>query len=167
MKDKIIKILALIYKVLIESYNKYIYNGYRVKYNIHPSFKFHGNGILFYGDGEICIGKNSYIGHYSQIQSSKGYKVKIGENCKIGAYLKIWTQSTVADYDFNLDDIPQKNGDIIIGNAVWIGVNVYIAPNVKIGDNSIIGANSVVTTDVPEYAIYGGIPAKLIRNKKI
>ena len=39
-------------------------------------------------------------------------------------------------------------------------------PGVIIGNNSVVGANSVVTKNIPENAIYGGIPAKLIRYKK-
>ena len=57
-------------------------------------------------------------------------------------------------------------GDIIIEGFVWIGANVFINPEVTIGKNSVIGANSVVTKNVIPNAIYGGVPAKLIRMKK-
>ncbi|YCA11641.1 CatB-related O-acetyltransferase [Bacillus sp. AK128] len=56
-----------------------------------------------------------------------------------------------------------KNGDIIIGNDVWIGTNVVILPSVKIGNGAIIAAGAVVTKDVPDYAIVGGIPARVIK----
>lgn len=59
-----------------------------------------------------------------------------------------------------------KCGNIIIGDGVWIGTNVVISPGVKIGNNCIIGANTMVTKDVPDFAIVGGVPAKLIRYKK-
>jgi virginiamycin A acetyltransferase len=52
---------------------------------------------------------------------------------------------------------------ITIGNDVWIGMNVTILDGVKIGDGAIIAAGAVVNKDVPDYAIYGGVPAKLIR----
>jgi acetyltransferase-like isoleucine patch superfamily enzyme len=57
----------------------------------------------------------------------------------------------------------KTKGDIVIGNDVWIGSGVKILSGVKIGDGAVIGANSLVTKNVPEYAIYGGNPAKLIR----
>lgn len=137
------------------------------KYDIHPTFIFNGEKILMYGDGKIIIGENSYIGRHSSIQATQGYQVRIGKNCKIGPCFKIWTQTSNVDNDFNISPIKEKIGDIIIGNAVWIGANVVISPGVTVGDNSIIGANSVVTKDVPPYAIVGGVPAKIIRFKKI
>lgn len=50
---------------------------------------------------------------------------------------------------------------------VWIGARAIILPGCKrIGAHSIIGAGAVVTKDVPDYAIVGGNPAKIIRMRK-
>lgn len=57
----------------------------------------------------------------------------------------------------------RKNEPVIIGNDVWIGANVVILPGVKIGDGAIIAAGAVVTKDVEDYAIVGGVPAKVIK----
>lgn len=54
-----------------------------------------------------------------------------------------------------------------IGGDVWIGARAIILPGCKrIGAHSIIGAGAVVTKDVPDYAIVGGNPAKVIRMRK-
>jgi acetyltransferase-like isoleucine patch superfamily enzyme len=52
-----------------------------------------------------------------------------------------------------------------IGKDVWIGAHSIIMTGVTIGDGSIIAAGSVVTKNVEEFAIYGGIPAKKIKNR--
>ena len=52
---------------------------------------------------------------------------------------------------------------IIIKNKAWIGFNCIILKGVTIGEGAIIAAGSVVTTNVPDYAVFGGNPAKLIR----
>lgn len=52
---------------------------------------------------------------------------------------------------------------IIIGNDVWIGMNVTVLDGVIIGNGAVIAAGAVVTKNVPDYAIYGGVPAKLIK----
>ena len=55
---------------------------------------------------------------------------------------------------------------VIIGDDVWIGTRVIILPGVRVGTGSIIGAGAVVTKDVPDYAIVGGVPAKIIKFRK-
>lgn len=62
------------------------------------------------------------------------------------------------------EDSPIRNNrSVIIGNDVWIGANVVILPGVSIGDGAVLAAGAVVTKDVEEYAIVGGVPAKLIK----
>ncbi|XHX81267.1 MAG: Vat family streptogramin A O-acetyltransferase [Stenomitos frigidus ULC029] len=62
------------------------------------------------------------------------------------------------------EDLPYK-GNTVIGNDVWIGYETVIMPGVQVGDGAIIAAKSVVVSDVPPYAIVGGNPAKLIRQR--
>ncbi len=56
-----------------------------------------------------------------------------------------------------------KANRITIGNDVWLGKNVIITNGANIGDGVIAGAGAVITKDVPDYAIVGGVPARLIR----
>ena len=168
MKRLIIDLFAYIYSLFRRAYFNHTYRTYRERYSINDDFNFNGDGILMYGDGMITIDKNSYIGRYSRIQASKGYNVKIGKNCRIGPFFQIWTQTGEVDCDYSdFSKVKTKFGNIVIGDSVWIGTNVVISPGIKVGNNSIIGANSVVTKDVPDFAIVGGVPAKLIRYKKI
>lgn len=60
-------------------------------------------------------------------------------------------------------EMPSSHGKITIGNDVWIASSVTILSGVTIGDGAIIAAGSIVVRDVPPYALYGGIPAKVIR----
>ncbi|NDJ18094.1 Vat family streptogramin A O-acetyltransferase [Myxacorys almedinensis A] len=61
-------------------------------------------------------------------------------------------------------ELPYK-GDTVIGNDVWIGYESVIMPGVEIGDGAIVAAKSVVVSDVSPYAVVGGNPAKLIRQR--
>lgn len=51
----------------------------------------------------------------------------------------------------------------VIGNDVWIGENAKIMEGITIGDGAIVAAGSIITKNVPNYAIVGGVPAKIIR----
>jgi|SRR5690554_8129238 len=57
------------------------------------------------------------------------------------------------------------NGWKKIGNDVWIGYDALVMPGVKVGNAAIISSRSVVASDVPAYAIVGGNPARLIRQR--
>lgn len=51
----------------------------------------------------------------------------------------------------------------VIGSYVNIGAGAKILGSVKIGNHAIIGANAVVITDIPEYGVAVGIPARVIK----
>lgn len=63
-----------------------------------------------------------------------------------------------------LRDLPYK-GDTVVGNDVWIGYEAVIMPGVTIGDGAIIASKSVVVRDVPPYAVVGGNPARVIKQR--
>ena len=65
----------------------------------------------------------------------------------------------------DITDAWDNNGDIVIGNDVWIGYEAVIMQGVHIGDSAIIGTRAVVTKDVLPYTIVGGVPAKEIRKR--
>ncbi|WP_338424612.1 type B chloramphenicol O-acetyltransferase [Sphingopyxis kveilinensis] len=56
-------------------------------------------------------------------------------------------------------------GDTVIGNDVWIGSEAIVMPGITIGDGAVIGTRAVVTRDVAPYAIVGGNPASVIRQR--
>jgi acetyltransferase-like isoleucine patch superfamily enzyme len=56
-----------------------------------------------------------------------------------------------------------KSAPVLIKRKAWIGFNVIILKGVTIGEGAVVGAGSVVTRDVPDYAVVGGNPAKIIK----
>jgi acetyltransferase-like isoleucine patch superfamily enzyme len=58
-----------------------------------------------------------------------------------------------------------KFSNVIIEDDVWIGYGVTILPGVRIGKGSVLGARAVVTKDVKPYSVFGGIPAKIIKER--
>lgn len=60
---------------------------------------------------------------------------------------------------------PVSNGDVIIGNDVWIGENSMIMSGITIGHGAVIAANSHVVKNVDPYTIVGGNPAREIKKR--
>lgn len=123
-----------------------------------------GNGKNFHvlADGSICgIGKD-FVNH-NRIVTIRG-ALLMGEGVLFQGY---------GGHSFENPDIPIGAGEKLpdtpleICDDVWIGARAIIVPGCKrIGSHSIIGAGAVVTKDVPDYAIVGGNPAKIIRMRK-
>ncbi|MFI5205556.1 MAG: DapH/DapD/GlmU-related protein, partial [Candidatus Paceibacterales bacterium] len=49
---------------------------------------------------------------------------------------------------------------------VFIGPRAIILPGVKIGKGAVVAAGAVVTTSVKDFEIVGGVPAKVIGERK-
>lgn len=163
-KKQLAKILALLGNMVDNSRWELTYQQYRRKYDVHPTFTFNGPGILLYGEGTIVLGERSYMGRYGQIQSGKGCRVQIGNDCAISHYLIIYTENRVADEDFTRAHNVER-GNVAIGNNCWIGARVFVDQGTSIGDNSVVGVHSVVTRDIPPHCIAVGVPVRVIKFK--
>lgn len=90
-----------------------------------------------------------------------GGLVHIKKNCRIGKNCTILPGVVIGNKHLNDD-----NSWVYIGDNCYIGLGAKIFGQVNIGNNVTIGANAVVTHDIPDNAVVGGIPARIIRIKK-
>ena len=103
---------------------------------------------------------------------------QIGSFCSFAPGVKIYLGGEhridwVTTYPFNIlwragKDIaghPKTNGNVIIGNDVWIGTEAIIMSGVNIGDGAVAGARTVVTKDIPPYCVAAGNPASIIKKR--
>ena len=121
-------------------------------------------------DEESVIGKYTYVGRYSTITKST-----IGNYCSIAPFVNIGPGEHYLNGVSTSERINErlnikhslKDGMVKIGHDVWIGTNSVILRGVNIGNGAIIAAGAIVNKDVPDYAIVGGVPAKVIKYRKI
>ena len=90
----------------------------------------------------------------------------VGDNTIIGAYVQIIDHN----HSFKKDDLIKNQNaqieNVLVGKDVWIGAGAKILCGVKVGKGAVIGANAVVTKDIPDYAVVGGVPARIIRYRE-
>lgn len=112
----------------------------------------------------IEFGNNVQLGRGTWIITD----VKIGNDVLIAGNVIL---SGKNDHTYNLPGMtlwesPRGSDDMtVIGNDVWIGSNSVILAGVTIGNGAIIAAGSVVAKDIPPYEIWGGNPAKKIKDR--
>ena len=73
-------------------------------------------------------------------------------------YHKIWPPHERMNYPG-----VELDGDVIIGNDVWIGTGCLLLPGTNIGAGCVVGARSVVNKSFPENCLIAGIPARILR----
>ena len=130
-------------------------------------FKSTGKNITIKHRAYFGDGRNIVMGDYSQL----GINCKVENDLVMGDYVLMGPDVVIyssmhAYEDLNTPIMMQgakKIEPVIIGNDVWIGLRVVIMPGVKIGNHVIIGSGAVVTHDIPDYAVAGGVPARVIR----
>lgn len=158
---EIIKIIS--YYFAPSNFDEILHNRkkYQIKLNSESKINF----------GQFVIGRNSKIN--GSIQSKFG-KVFLGQFIAGGFNIEfiagnhiIQLPNLQATLQKQIDDGTRNKyhdeGEIDIGNNVWIGDNSVFLKDVHVGDGAVIGCNSVVTHDVPPFAVVAGVPAKVIK----
>lgn len=163
MRSLLRQTLARLYRLLADAHWSDQYRRYRHRYDLHPTLRFNGRDINLAGAHAITVGRETYIGARSSLNSTGG-PVRIGDGCAISHDVRVYTSTYVADAD--LREATVREGPVTIGDAVWIGFGALVAPNVTIGDNAVVGANSVVNHDVEPWTIVAGVPATVVRRKR-
>ena len=109
--------------------------GFKLRMTIYPNTI--GPGFRIYHAGDfVHVGPN----------------VRIGKNCTM-----------LPGVVFGNKHEAEDEGHVIVGDNCYFGLGCKIFGSVRIGNNVTVGANAVVTKDIPDNAVVGGVPAKVIR----
>ncbi|MGO9481803.1 MAG: acyltransferase [Candidatus Kryptoniota bacterium] len=111
----------------------------------------------------ISIGSNASIGMNATIS---GVHSIVIEDCVL-----LGRNVYISDHGHEFEDINtpiylqglRKVARVRIGYGAWLGQNVVVLPGVSIGRNSVVGANSVVNSDIADYSVAVGSPARIVK----
>lgn len=96
--------------------------------------------------------------------------IKIGNHVMFGPNVTIITGDhridVIGKYMTDIgeeDKLPENDLPVVIEGDNWIGANATILKGVTVGRGAVVAAGALVTSDVPPYAIVGGVTAKVIK----
>ncbi len=117
-------------------------------------------GVTFYETKHIRIGSDTIIGENCVLDGRD--VLKIGDHTALASEVMIYnSQHDIHDPFFKAVTKP-----VHIGDYVFIGPRAIILPGVVIGNGAVIAAGAVVTKDVAQYAVVGGVPAKVMGERR-
>ena len=137
-------------------------------------------------DATLTLGRWSWIGHGCKFRVHEGEveigaKTVLGQECTITAFqhISIGRECILADrvmlidFDHGVVEVERPireqgiyKRDVRVGHNCWIGYGACMLRGVSVGDNAIVGTSAVVTKDVPDNAIVGGSPARVLRMRE-
>jgi len=130
---------------------------------LEPDIYFKFDGFWLPGPS-IIIGNRVFLGR--GVEFNVQAKLEIGDDCGIGSSV------IFADHNHAMAPVAERMRDqvtetapICIGRDVLIGGHSFVLKGVTIGDGSIISVGSVVNKSIPAGEIWGGVPAKKIRDR--
>ena len=93
------------------------------------------------------IGEGLFLGHRNIVIGNS----VIGNNASFHADVTIGGAGRGTDH-----------GTPVIGDSVYFGAGAKVIGKLKVGNNVLIAANAVVVKNVPDNAVVGGVPAKVL-----
>jgi acetyltransferase-like isoleucine patch superfamily enzyme len=137
-------------------------------------------------EATLRIGRWAWVGHGCKIRVHEGEveigaKTVMGQECTISAFahVSIGRECIIADrvmlidFDHGVTEVERPireqgiyKREVRVGHNVWMGYGACVLRGVRVGDNAVVGTSAVVTRDVPENAVVGGVPARLIRMRE-
>jgi acetyltransferase-like isoleucine patch superfamily enzyme len=148
-----------------------------------PCFVCGGVTLEIGREARVVLGRWSWLGDGCKIRAHEGVveigaKSVLGQECTLSCYQRISIgrdcviadRTMMIDFDHGVVEVERPireqgiyKRDVRVGHNVWIGYGACILRGVTVGDNAIIGTSSVVTNDVPDDAVVGGAPARVLR----
>jgi acetyltransferase-like isoleucine patch superfamily enzyme len=156
---------------------------------ITRGFVFMDRGVEIYarrGYSRLILGRWLHLGVNTALRChegtlSLGDKGVLARDVSINCYLdvEIGDSALIADNVY-ISDFDHKFGDldlpikdqgieksrVRIERNVWLGTKVTVSRGVRIGEGVVVGANAVVTHDIPAYSVAGGLPARVIKDRR-
>jgi acetyltransferase-like isoleucine patch superfamily enzyme len=115
--------------------------------------------------GPVQIGAEASVNPYATLDGGRA-GIVIGEGTRIATRASLFAFDHGLSPDLSVREQPVRSLGIRVGKDVWICAHAVITDGVRIGDHAVVAAGAVVTRDVPDYAVVGGVPARVMGDRR-
>ena len=115
-------------------------------------------------EANVQVGARTTVGFHTLIYASS--RIEIGDDCMIAPFVHIVDSDHGLARDRPMNQQTNTAVPVRIGSDVWIGSHAVILKGVSVGNGAVVAAGSVVREDVLPYQIVGGVPAKVVGERR-
>lgn len=137
---------------------------------IHPTARVDGFVKIEGGLG-VAIGQGVHVSSFCHLNIGGG-KLIMEEFSAIASGGKIVTGSNQIEGESCSAAAPEamqvvRRSEVTVKRCAIIFANAVILPGVVVGEGAVVAAGAVVRGDVPDWEIWGGVPARKIGERKV
>lgn len=123
---------------------------------------------VFQNPERITIGERVRIGSRCHLWAGPNAgNIRIGDDVLFGPEVLVTAATYRHDLGHPVTDQPMAEGDVVIGDDVWLATRAIVLPGTTIGSGSIVAAGAVVRGEFPPMSIIAGSPAKMVSERVI
>jgi acetyltransferase-like isoleucine patch superfamily enzyme len=115
-------------------------------------------------NAQLSLGRSTRMGSYCILNA--GHGIHLGDACLVAGFVYINSSNHRFDGPGLIQEQGHTGAPVVIGDDVWLGGRALINQGVTIGTGAVIGAGAVVTSDIPDYQIAVGMPARVTRDRR-
>lgn len=121
---------------------------------------------VFQNPERIFVGHRVRIGSRCHLWAGPGKgRIEIGDDVLFGPEVLLTAATYRYDLGHPVTQQPMAEGNVVIGNDVWLATRAIILPGTTIGDGSIVAAGAVVRGEFPPMSVIAGSPAKVVSQR--
>ncbi len=115
--------------------------------------------------GPVTLGEGVSVNARASLDGgAKGITLGRGTRVASGAVLYAFDHGMDPEREIRVQPVTSRG--IQVGDDVWIGANAGVTDGVRIGDHAVVAMGAVVTRDVPDWALVGGVPARILGDRR-
>lgn len=119
------------------------------------------HGLNVRGLRKLKLGADCYVSENVVLDARGG--LSIGDHVSIGVGAQIWT----AQHDVDSSDFAFESAPVSVGDRAWISARAIVLPGCSIGEGAVVAAGAVVVSDLPEWTVCAGVPARPVRARPV
>ena len=121
----------------------------------------------FFGGGRVVLGKRVFVNLNCFFDGQA--PIRIGDWTRVGPFVRFVTSTHgIRDTPVRIHPgDPTEGKPVTVGRGCWIGAGATLLPGAAVGDGCVIAAGAVVTGATEPHSVYGGVPARKIRDLPI